>query len=398
MLDPSRSDEPAALDVVVGIPAVLPGGAARAAEAALAVEAELREAFPGRVGLAVVLSPDGGLPAPPGTQVVSTGGRGGPDAALPALLELANQRDAPACALLEPLPRRRGSGWLRSVLAPVLEQGFDLVAPSYTRGRLEGVLVTGVVYPLTRALFGVRLRQPLGREIVLSGRLAEHLLSATDWRTDPAHAGADLWVITKALVGDAKVAQVFLGPRPIPPDQPADASSAVTGVLGLMFHEMDRHAAYWQHTLGSRPVATFGEGRPASEPVGAPAPGPLVEAFALGWQDLRELWGMVLPPQSLLALKRLPRDRPEAFRMPDALWARIIYDFAVGWRLKTMERSQLLRSLTPIYLGWLAGYTNEVGPLGPEQAEARVEAICSAFEAEKRYLITRWRWPDRFSP
>ncbi len=84
--------------------------------------------------------------------------------------------------------------------------------------------------------------------------------------------------------------------------------------------------------------------------------------------------------------------------MPDALWARVVYDFAVGWRVKAMDRDQLLRSLTPLYLGWLAGYVNEVAPLGPAEAEARVERLCTAFEQEKPYIISRWRWPDRFSP
>jgi hypothetical protein len=29
------------------------------------------------------------------------------------------------------------------------------------------------------------------------------------------------------------------------------------------------------------------------------------------------------------------------------------------------------------------------------QVEARVDEVCLAFEAEKRYLISRWRWPER---
>jgi len=334
--------------------------------------------------------------------VAYTDGHGGPDA-LPALLERALSEGAPACALLERLPRPPGEDWLRALLHPVLAEGFDLVAPSYARRRFEGVLVTGIVYPLTRALFGHRLRQPMGREIVLSRRLCEHLLASMDGRTDPLHAGGDLWVITKALVADARVAQVFLGPRPVPPEQPAQVASALAEVLGVVFHEMDRHAARWQRVRGSRPVATWGDPHPPLVLDGAlgatpPSPGPLVETFSLATRELRALWSAVLPPRTLFALGRLPTDPPEAFRMPDALWARIVYDFAVAWRLKLMERSQLLRSMTPLYLGWLAGFANEAGPLSREGADARVEQLCAAFEEEKPYLITGWRWPDRFSP
>ncbi len=82
----------------------------------------------------------------------------------------------------------------------------------------------------------------------------------------------------------------------------------------------------------------------------------------------------------------------------DGLWARVVYDFALGHRQRVMDRGQLLRSLTPIYLGWLAGFVAECGGQGPEAVEARVERLCLAFEAEKPYLISRWRWPDRFNP
>jgi hypothetical protein len=175
-------------------------------------------------------------------------------------------------------------------------------------------------------------------------------------------------------------------------------ASALAQVLSTVFREMEQYAHRWMRVRGSEPVATLGEDRPPADPAPPPAPGPLVAAFELGWQDLRRLWSEFLPPQTLLALQRIPREPAEAFRMPDWLWARVVYDFAVGWRVKVMDREQLLRSLTPLYLGWVAGYVNEVTPLSPPDAEARVERLCAAFEQEKPYVISRWRWPDRFSP
>ena len=408
MLEPSRAVEALGADVVIGVPAER--DRAPAAETAAALQAGLRAAFPGRTVLALVLAgeaegtllpgssismPEPGAPAP----VVHTPGGVLPEAALHTLLDVALALGSPACALLEPMPRPSDPAWLRALLDPVLRGEADLVAPAYARRRLDGVLVTGLVYPLTRALFGQRLRQPLGRELVMSRRLAEHLSRDDEWRTDPAHAGADLWVITKALVRECRCAQVFLGPRPVPQPQPPDVSDALAGVLGTIFHEMVLHAPRWQRVRGSSPVATFGEEHlPDPPPRHAPAPGPLVAAFALGAQDLRRFWGAVLPPQGLYALARIPRDPPEGFRMPDRLWARVVYDFAIGWRVKAMDRLQLLRSMTPVYLGWVASWVNEVASLDAAAADERVEKLCEAFEAEKPYLISRWRWPDRFAP
>jgi hypothetical protein len=394
--------------VVVGVPA--DRDRASAAEAAAALQAGLRAAYPGRPAVAFVLSgdPEGTLapgttiplpePGAPAPAIHTGGGGASPEAALHTLLDLALSLGAPACALLEPMPRPADPGWLRAILDPVVRGDADLVAPSYARRRFDGVLITGLVYPLTRALFGQRLRQPLGRELVISRRLAEHLSRDDEWRTDPAHAGADLWVITKALVRECRCAQVFLGPRPIPQRQPPDVSDAVASVLGTIFHEMVLHAPRWQRVRGSCPVVTFGDEHLPGDPRHAPQVAPLVSAFALGEKDLRRLWISVLPPQGLYALQRLPRDPPEAFRMPDRLWARIVYDFAVAWRVKAMDRTQLLRSMTPLYLGWVASWVNEAGPLDDAAADERLERLCEAFEAEKPYLISRWRWPDRFSP
>jgi hypothetical protein len=407
VLEPSRAHEALAPEVLLGIPAE--PDRLSASETALALQEGLRQAYPDLPALAVILSGDPRGAAAPGEPipwpgengtppVVFTGGQDGPEAALPALLELALTMGAPACALLEPMPRPPGGQWLRALLDPVLTGERDLIAPAYARGRFDGVMITGVVYPLTRALFGQALRQPLGREVVVSRALAERLLTDVGWRADSSHAGADLWVIARAVARECRLAQVFLGPRLRPPPQPPDVSKAVARLLGPVFAEMELFADRWQRVRGSRPVPTSGDDQPGTSATPAPDPAPLVSAFGLGWQDLRRIWSAVLSPQTLLALQRIQQNPPEAFRMPDTLWARILYDFAVGWRVKTMDRDQLLRSMTPLYLGWVASFVNEVGPLDRQEADARVERLCEAFEGEKPYLISRWRWPDRFSP
>lgn len=403
MLERAQAGDSTSPLVIVGVPSE-PDSLA-AGEAALALRDGLRTVYGGERMLTVVLTADprgsatpgellpSGADAPPTVLAASTS----PAGALPALLEVAANLGAPACALLEALPRPADPAWLRALLDPVISGAYDLVAPAYARGRFDGVLITGIVYPLTRALFGHRLRQPLGSEVVVSAQLGEQLLRDDGFRSAGAVPG-ELWSITLAIARECRMAQVALGPRPRPPAQQADVPTALARVLAVVFHEMELHAHRWMRVRGSQPVPTLGEERPAPEPAGPPAVGPLVSAFSLGWQDLRRLWSEILPPQTLLALQRIPRDPHEAFRMPDALWARVVYDFAVGWRVKAMDRDQLLRSLTPLYLGWLAGFVNEIAPLGPVEAEVRVEQLCAAFEQEKPYIISRWRWPDRFSP
>lgn len=352
---------------------------------------EARRALPGRAVSAAPLSPR--PDDAPSSRLAAAG-------ALPGLVELARNAGASACAWLGGAGSAGDTGdRLRLLLEPVLDKGLDYVSACYRRGPFEGALTTAMVYPLMRTLYGVRLRQPLGPELALSQRFAEHLDADADWVEDPARAGADLWVVTRAVEGGFGLGQAFLGPYPpylVEPDAPP--SESLARVADLLFRGMERTAGTWQRVRGSRPVPTFGEGAPLASTRHPPAAAPLLAAFELGCQDLIELWGAVLPPATRMALRRAARQSGASFRFDDGLWARVVYDFALGHRQRVMDRGQLLRSLTPIYLGWLAGLVIESAGQGPEAVEARVERLCLAFESEKPYLISRWRWPDRFNP
>ena len=122
----------------------------------------------------------------------------------------------------------------------------------------------------------------------------------------------------------------------------------------------------------------------------------MLQAFRLAYTNLQEIWSLVLPPNSLLGLKRLSATDAAAFRMSDSLWARIVYDFLLAHRLRTINRGHLLGALIPLYLAWVASHINITA--SGTNPESHIEAVAAAFEAEKAYLITRWRWPDRFNP
>ena len=135
------------------------------------------------------------------------------------------------------------------------------------------------------------------------------------------------------------------------------------------------------------------EDRPAEQPTDVT---PMLESFRIGYSNLMEIWSLVLPPNSLLGLKRLSVTPAATFRMPDALWARIIFDFILAYRLRTLNRGHLLGALTPLYLAWVASHVQQATDAAA--AERHIESVAAAFEADKPYLVSRWRWPDRFNP
>jgi hypothetical protein len=168
--------------------------------------------------------------------------------------------------------------------------------------------------------------------------------------------------------------------------------------MGSVFLEMERSAACWQRTRHSVPVPALGVQSLPPEETGSLDMNRMVETFQLAVRDLQEIWGLVLPPATLFELRKLSRLKPEQVHMPDELWARIVYDFALAHRLRTINRDHLLRSLTPLYLAWVVTYARELETAGTATVEERIERLALAYEAAKPYLISRWRWPDRFNP
>jgi hypothetical protein len=161
---------------------------------------------------------------------------------------------------------------------------------------------------------------------------------------------------------------------------------------------MERNAAFWQRIRGSVPIPTIGDPVGVSQDTGNLDTSRMIESFQLGVRDLLDIWGLVLPPSTLFELRKLSRLPAGQFHLPDDLWARIVFDFALGHRLRSISRDHLLKSMTPLYLAWVASHVQALANDGGVAAEQKLERLADAFESCKSYLVSRWRWPDRFNP
>jgi hypothetical protein len=323
---------------------------------------------------------------------------GHPDrvAALRAILETVRRLDAKACAVIDASLHAVEPEWVERLIVPVLTNGFDYVSPYYVRHVNEGAITKGIVYPMFRALYGVRLRQPAASEFGCSGRLVAHYLEQDFWDLEPATIGIDLWLAVAAVCGEFRTCEAVLGARRAASRAtPADLSTTLAQVVGSLFADLEHRVDVWQRVRGSGAIPVFG----AIPAIDSEAPplnvDGLTESFRFGYRELREIWTRVLPPRTIVELRKLTEMAPDRFRFDDRLWANIVYDFALGYTLRVMPRDHLLRSLTPLYAGWLASFVCEMRNASAAQVDERVEQVCLGFESEKRYLISRWRWPER---
>jgi len=281
--------------------------------------------------------------------------------------------------------------WLERLLRPVLEHGADLVLPVHARHRYDGTITNLVLAPLVGALLGRRLHQPLSGPRALSARALERLAAESRW-PESGRSVADLWIAGTALADGLSVHEARLGRWRVESNtRTADLPAMVAQTLGAVFAMMDEYEDLWLGTAAGPPVPVEGPPvLPSDEPVQIDVER-MIGAFTRGLRDLGTIWEHVLAPDTLGDVLSLEADDVERFRFPDDLWARVVYDFALGHHWSIVYRDHLLRSLVPLYLGRTAAYVLATRRRDAAASESALAAVADAFEREKPYLVDRWR-------
>jgi glycosyltransferase involved in cell wall biosynthesis len=318
----------------------------------------------------------------------------GKGSAFRMIFQLAEALNAKACAVVDSDLRSITPEWIDLLLSPVLYGNQDLVAPYYYRHKYDGTITNSIVYPLTRALYGIRVRQPIGGEFGLSPRLISRYLEREEWETDVARYGIDIWMTTVAIAEGFRVAQSFLGAKLHDAKDPGtDLSAMLQQVVGSVFELMGEYEPVWRRVSGSRDAPVYGFRFDVGlDPIAVNVQR-MVHGFQLGCQQLGEVWAAVLPPDTLEALRALAESAGSSttpFHIDDQLWARTVIDFAVAHGAGNLPTKQLMSSFTPLYLGRVASFVIETEPLGATEVEQRIEELCLTFEALKPYLVERW--------
>ena len=138
-------------------------------------------------------------------------GKAGKGTALRAIFEAAEVLSVKACMVVDSDLRSITGDWVMYLLEPVLSHSYDFVSPIYTRYKYDGTITNNIVYNLTRALYGLRIRQPIGGDFAFSRELAKYYMSQDVWETDVAKFGIDIWMTTNAIVNNFKICQARLG-------------------------------------------------------------------------------------------------------------------------------------------------------------------------------------------
>lgn len=283
--------------------------------------------------------------------------------------------------------------WIKNLGEPLF-QDFGYVAPLYVRHKYDGTITNSIAYPLTRSLYGRRVRQPIGGDFGFSGKLAQIYLRSDTWSDAIANFGIDIWMTTLAMNENIPTCQAFMGRPKIhrAKDPGADLGPMFRQVLGTIFELMIKFYPFWVEVKWSKPTAIFGFGLGETE---MPPPvnvnkDVLYSKFQDGFNAYGNIWEKALSRETNNKLNEIRKMDQDHFDFPINLWVNILIDFAIAYRDKLWDRDELLDSLIPIYLSKTLSYVRKTERMSIRESEEVIDEDCTQFENAKNLLIQRW--------
>jgi len=290
--------------------------------------------------------------------------------------------------------------WIKHLGEPLFN-GFSYVAPLYVRHKYDGTITNGIAYPLTRALYGRRIRQPIGGDFGFSGKLAKIYLESKLWDDYIANFGIDIWMTTLAICNRVRVCQAFMGKPKIHrvKDPGADLGPMFRQVIGTIFKMMTYFDSFWLKIKYSRPTAIFGFGLGETEmpPEIKVNTERLREKFHEGFTIYKDIWEQILSKDVYRKLLEIKDLKKEHFNFPVDLWARLLFDIAISYRDVVVDRDLMMESLIPLYFGKTLSFVKKTASMSIAQAEGVIEDECMVFEMTKPYLVKRWKSTESIS-
>jgi hypothetical protein len=312
------------------------------------------------------------------------------EVALRTVLAAAELLRARACAIVSPESTNITPDWIERLLRPAYRDNFDLVTPVYRRHKFDGLLLRNLIYPMTRALYAKRIREPYAVEFAFSGRFCSHLSEMQVWDHDGDGVGTEIRMTIAAITGGFRPYQTFLGPKPHLDRGTADLVAAMRQTVGTLFWSAEANFEYWNTNRVTESVPTCGaEYELTTEPIRVNRKR-LYQLFGSGVGELEPVLKSILTPQTLAEVQGIATLPEEEFRYSHELWVKTAYEFAASYHKSVINRDHIIQALAPLYRGKVYTFLLENRDASGEEVEANVEDLCLTFERLKPYLLDLW--------
>jgi glucosylglycerate synthase len=315
----------------------------------------------------------------------------GKGAGVMTIFEIAHQCQAKCVFLCDGDLLSIRPGWIETMANPIIYGRADLTVPYYIRDKNDGVITNNLVYPFTRALYGIDIRQPIAGEFALSRNLYEKLRGHPLF---PPGFGVDIFIVTSAA---------------------AEGMYVKEGLFSLKIHESTTHylepekflipmfrrvtdsmfnlAEYYEESWKSKPPLwrpkycreSFSQ-KPIPVKVNIDD---MRNTFLNEFKSYKNTITQYLPEEIVSELEKIV-DGKQSFN--SEIWAEIVYNYAAAFK-KTKDKSDrylLLDTLKTFWLGRFVSYAEEVKDMDINDAEKVIQKQAEIFEDKLDYLLSKY--------
>jgi glycosyltransferase involved in cell wall biosynthesis len=289
----------------------------------------------------------------------------GKGSAVKAIFEAALAVGATSVAMLDSDLRSVTPSWVKLLVCPTLD-GAGLVTPRYARHKYDGTITNQLCFPLTRTLYGKRVRQPIGGDFGLSGRLAKTLLGSPLWETPfVPRFGIDIFITSSALAQGFTVEEADLGVKIHESKDPAvQLASMFREVAGSALVCMRQFEQLWRLIRGR-----------------------LVRESKAVYSE-SEYFKSALSAELRRRLDSAMSATQNGLDIPVDIWANTVYETSSKFKTSTEnEMSLLLEGLRGVWGARVATFVRHTAAMTNEEAERKVEEEAGLFEATKSQLL-----------
>ncbi len=313
--------------------------------------------------------------------------KGGKGAGIRTILEIAHTTDTKCVVLMDADLLSIKPVWMQTIANPIIYGRADLTVPYYIRDKYDGVITNNLVYPFTRALYGLDIRQPIAGEFALSKILYEILRKHPLF---PLDFGIDIFIVTVAAAEGLKVKEGLYSlkihestSRYLEPEKLL--VPMFKKVTGSMFELAKYYETFWRNKEKNNENILYRNSF-SKKPIPVKIH---IENLKKTYRDeyllIKSKIQKILPQDITAELDNVI-DNYTAFN-PE-LWAEIVYNYAAAYKSANNieQKNLLIDTLKTLWIGRFVSYAIETKDMDTNEAEKVLQKQAEIFELKLDYL------------
>ncbi len=318
----------------------------------------------------------------------------GKGAGVMTIFEIAHKSDAKSVILMDGDLLSVKPGWIQTIANPIVYGRADLTVPYYIRDKNDGVITNNLVYPFTRALYGIDIRQPIAGEYALSKNLYNLLRNHPLF---PPDFGVDIFILTVAAAEGMYVKEGLFSLKIhestthyLEPEK--FLIPMFRKVTGSMFELAKYYEEYWRsrpHRWRSKYYRESFSQKPIPVRVNISK---MKKTFISEYSSSKNTLKQFLPNSIVIDLEKIINNEEN---FDSDIWAEIVYNYAAVWKHAATESDKylLLDTLKTLWIGRFVSYAEEVKDMNINEAEIIIQKQAELFEEKFDYLRSIYEDP-----